>query len=578
MIMRASKPQRTPPAPGAVNRGGARFTLTTHQRLGQIAATMARHGFGFVVVQLGLGRLVPFERGWFGHARRAAPYTRPEHLRLMVEELGTTFIKLGQVLSTRPDVLPPDSVTELSKLQDDVPPVSSEAIAEVIVRELGAPAGELFREFDPVPLASASIGQVHRAVLSGGEEVVVKVQRPGVEVVAERDLEILLHLARLVSERTGLGEQYDLVGLVEEFGATLRDELDYTREGRNADTFRELFRDEPSLVIPRVHWTHTTARVLTMERLQGIKVSDVDALDAAGIDRRALAERAVAIMLQEVFVHGFFHADPHPGNFFVLEGGRIGLMDFGMVGRLDETTKAALLRIAVAVSRRDPDRLVDALLAAGLGGESASRAALRRDLGHLVNRHIDRPLKDIVAREFVNEMHEVIRRHRLQMPTELAQLIKLIAMSEGLGVRLDPEFRLFEFAAPYFQKFWLEGRSPLALSRKLGADLFDLADLSVGLPRRAERLLTRIEREGLPTAVRLQGLDPVMAELSRIANRLSLSILLAALIVGLALLMQLYHPPFWPRIAAPFFYLSAAAAVALGGWLVWSMVRRPGNP
>jgi ubiquinone biosynthesis protein len=574
MIMRVTKPQRTFEAPGTVNRGGARFTLTAHQRLRQIAATMARHSFGFVVVQLGLQRLVPFERGWFGHARRAAPYTRPEHLRLMIEELGTTFIKLGQVLSTRPDLLPPDYVTQLSRLQDDVPPVSSEAIAEMITSELGAPSEELFREFDPVPMATASIGQVHRAGLPGGEDVVVKVQRPGVEAVVERDLEILLHLARRVSERTGLGEHYDLAGLVEEFGATLQEELDYTREGRNADAFRELFRDEPSLVIPRVHWTHSTGRVLTMERLQGIKISDVDALDAAGIDRRALAERAVAIMLQEVFVHGFFHADPHPGNFFVLEDERIGLMDFGMMGRLDETTKAALLRIAVAVSRRDPDRLVDALMAAGLGGGSASRTALRRDLGHLVNRHMDRPIKDIVAREFVSEMHEVVRRHHLQMPTELAQLIKLIAMSEGLGARLDPEFRLFEFAAPYFQKFWLEGRSPLALSRKLGGDLFDLADLSVGLPRRAERLLTRIEREGLPTAVRLQGLDPVMAELSRIANRLSVSILLAALIVGLALLMQFYHPPFWPRIAAPFFYLSTAGAVALGGWLLWSMVRR----
>jgi ubiquinone biosynthesis protein len=220
-------------------------------------------------------------------------------------------------------------------------------------------------------------------------------------------------------------------------------------------------------------------------------------------------------------IRTFRDADPHPGNFFVLDGGRIGLMDFGMVGRLDDTTKAALLRIAVAVSRRDPDRLVDALFGAGLGGAFASRAALKRDLGHLVNRHMNRPLKDIVAREFVNEMHEIFRRHRLQVPAELAQLIKLVAMSEGLGVQLDPEFRLFEFAAPYFQEFWLAGRSPVALGRKLGTDVFDLADLSVGFPRRAERLFTRIEHEGLPTAVRFEGLDPVIAELSRMTTRLA---------------------------------------------------------
>ena len=194
-----------------------------------------------------------------------------------------------------------------------------------------------------------------------------------------------------------------------------------------------------------------------MERIEGIKISDVEGLAAAGIDRRAVAERAVAIMLQMVFVHGFFHADPHPGNFFVLEGERIGLMDFGMVGRLDETTKAALLRVGVAVARRDPDRLVDALMAAGLVGAAERRGALKRDLVHLLGRYMDRPIKEIAARQFAHEIQAVAQRHHLRLPTELALLIKVIAMSEGLGVQLDPEFRLFEFAGPYFQRFWMQG-------------------------------------------------------------------------------------------------------------------------
>ncbi len=534
---------------------------------------MARHGFGFLVVRLGLTHLVPFHHGWFGHARRAEPYSRAEHLRLAVEELGTTFIKLGQVLSTRPDLVPADYVAELAKLQDAVPPIPHDAIAQVIAGELGKPPADLFREFDPVPLASASIGQVHRAVLPGGAEVVVKVQRPGVEAVVARDLEILLDLARVTTERTGLGGRYDLVGLVEEFGFTLTEELDYTREAHNADRFRELFRDDPSLHVPAVHWDYSTRRVLTMERIQGIKISDVDALDAAHINRRAVAEQAVAIMLREVFVHGFYHADPHPGNFFILPGGRIGLMDFGMVGRLDESSKAALLRIALAATRGDADRLVDALVAAGMAGGAGTRAALKRDLGHFLSRYADRPIKEVAARQFVHEVLTTAHRHRLQLPTELVQLAKVIAMSEGLGAQLDPEFKLFEFAAPYFQQVWLEGRSPFAVSRRIAADVLDLVDLAGGFPRRMERLLVQVEREGLQTATRLQGLEPVMHQLSRTANRLSLSILTAALIVGLALLMQFYHPPFWPRIAGPFFFLSLLVAWGLGGWLLWSIVR-----
>ncbi len=546
--------------------------LTKRRRLRQITSTLARHGFGWLVVRLGLQRFVPFQRGWLGHARRDAPYTRAEHLRLALEELGATFIKLGQVLSTRPDLVPPDYVAEFTRLQDAAPPVPYESIAGVIARELGAPPDRIFDEFARAPLASASIGQVHPAVL-GGREVVVKVQRPGVEGLVERDLEILLDLARLAAERTELGQRYDLVGLVEEFAGTLREELDYTREGRNADRFRALFADEPALYVPEVFWSHTTRRVLVMERLAGIKIGDVDALEAAGIDRRAVAERAVAIMLQEVFVHGFYHADPHPGNFFVLDDGRIGLMDFGMVGRLDESTRAVLLRVAVAVARRDPDRLVDALLAAGMAGAATARDALKRDLGHLLNRYMDRPIKDIAARSFVHEVLAMARRHRLQIPTELVQLAKVIAMSEGLGARLDPEFRLFEFAAPYFQRFWLQGRSPVALGRKLAADVLDAIDLSSGLPRRAERLLTQLEHGGLQTTAHLQGLEPALRELARIGNRLSLSILTAALIIAAGLLMPFYRPPFWQTLAGPLFFVILFVASGLGGWLLWSMAR-----
>ncbi len=552
--------------------GQASAPLTKRQRLRQIVSALARHGFGFFVVQLGLQGLVPFQRGWLGHPRRPQPYTQPEHLLLALEELGTTFIKLGQVLSTRPDLLPPDYVAVLSRLQDAAPPVPFEAVADVVARELGAPPQRVFKKFEPVPAASASIGQVHRAVLPDGTDVVVKVQRPGVQEVVERDLEILHDLARLAAERTPAGAYYDLPGLVEELGFTLGQELDYTLEGHNADRFRELFAQEPSLWVPLVYWDYTTTRVLTMERIHGIKITDLEALDAARYDRHLVAQRAVAILLQQVFVHGFFHADPHPGNFFVLPGGRIGLLDFGMVGRLDDPTRDALLRIALAVTRHDTDRLVDALIAAGLVGARIDRRALRADLRRLLARYHGRPIKEIAAREFVQQVLAVARRHRIQLPMELALLAKVIAMSEGLGAQLDPEFRLFEFAAPYLRRFWVEARSPAALSRRLAADALDLIDLSVGLPRRLERMLTQLDREGLQTTTQLAGLDALIGQVARATQRISTSILAAALLVVLALLTQASHAPFRDSARGTLFLLEALWAV-LAAIALWAVMR-----
>lgn len=287
----------------------------------EIASILARHGLGWMVVQVGLGDLVPFERGWLGHPARVAPYTQAEHLRMALGELGATFIKLGQALSTRSDFVPSACVAEFSKLQDAAPPVPFEEICQVICAELGQPPQEAFAEFDPQPLASASIGQAHAARLKGGEEVIVKVQRPGVVQLVEQDLEILSGMAEWASAHTQLGRDYDLPALVEEFAYTLRNELDYQREAQNALRFRYNFRDDPTIYIPRVYRELTTVRVLTIERVGGIKVDDLAGLEAAGISRHMVAENSVHLMLREVFEFGFFHADPHPGNFFVQPDG-----------------------------------------------------------------------------------------------------------------------------------------------------------------------------------------------------------------------------------------------------------------
>ncbi|MCZ7574356.1 MAG: AarF/ABC1/UbiB kinase family protein [Ardenticatenaceae bacterium] len=540
-------------------------------RYRQIAGALARHGLGWVVLELGLGDLIPFHTGLLGHPRREEPYTRPEHFRMALENVGAVFIKLGQMLSTRPDLLPPEYVTEFARLQDAAPPVPYDEIATVVAAELGARPEAIFARFDPIPRAAASLGQVHAATLAEGTPVVVKVQRPGVEEAVEQDLAVLADFAHLATSRTRLGEYYDVEAWVEEFAYTLRNELDYTREGHNADRLRQNFAAEPALRVPRVSWDLTTRRVLTMEEIRGIKINDLAALEAAGLDRRRVAENSVRIILTEVFEHGFFHADPHPGNFFVLPGEVIGLIDFGMVGRLDESLREALLRLGLALIRRDGDRLVDELLFLGVASGRVPRQALKRDLDHLVARYADRPISEWAAGEALNTVMAIAFRHHLQLPVDLALLSRVIAMSEGLGAQLDPDFQLMTFAAPYFRRFWLRQRSPDRVARRLAQGVLDLVDLGPELPQALRRLAAQLERGEITVTSRHEGLGEALATLNRAANRLAMSILTAALIIGLALLMLVYHPPGWETWGGWFFGLAFLLAVALGLWLLWSI-------
>ncbi|MCI0528978.1 MAG: AarF/ABC1/UbiB kinase family protein, partial [Nitrospira sp.] len=469
--------------------------------------------------------------------------------------------------------VPPDYVAEFSKLQDSAPPVSYSQIAQVIQSELDSPPEEIFKTFDVQPRASASIGQVHAARLPDDTPVVVKVQRPGVEARVEQDLEILSDLARLATQRTTLGILYDIEGWVEEFAFTLRNELDYTREGQNADRFRRNFASDPTLQIPQVYWRYTTRQVLTLEEIQGIKINDLAALEAAGLDCHSIAKNSARIMLTMVFEHGFFHADPHPGNFFVLPGETIGLIDFGLVGRLDIPLREALLRLVMALIRQDADRLVDELLALGIARGHIQLRELKRDLDHLIQRYYDQSIREIAAIQAFNELMTVALRHKLQLPTDLALLTKVITMSEGLGIQLDPEFKLLEFARPYFQRFWLQSRSPWVQAHRITEGALDLTELGLDLPRRFGRLLGQLERGEITVVNRREEPEEFLRELHRAANRLAMSILTAALIVGLGLLMLVYPPPGWERFGSWLFGLLFGMVMLFGLGLLWAIWR-----
>ena len=509
------------------------------RRYREIVGVFIRHGFGGLVDQLGLLPVLSLPRRLLRRGPAGAPLSAPEHVRLAIEELGPTFIKLGQILSTRPDLIPPAYIRELTKLQDTVPPAEWEAVSARVETELGGTLEELFASFQIEPLAAASLAQVHGATLPGGEEVVVKVQRPGIEEVISVDLEILFDLARLVQERTPLGELYDLPGIAEGFAFTLRAELDFRREGRNADRFRRNFADEPALYIPRVYWDYSSGRVLVLERIHGIKIGDIEALDAAGVDRHQVAENAARIILKQVLEDGFFHADPHPGNFFVMDGEVIGAMDFGMVGHVSPALRSDLTRLYVAFVDRDSEGIVEQFIRMGAASYQVDRAGLQRDLERLLGKYYGLSLKEIRAQEVIEDVLPMAFRHRLHFPPDLWLLEKTVVMMEGVGLKLDPDFNVFDVLGTDVRRQAWQMASPRVWGRRLVKEASDWGELFTSLPRRAPRILDQLERGELEFGLTLKDLDRAIGRLDRMGNRLAISILIAALTVGLALLMPL---------------------------------------
>ncbi len=532
------------------------------KRYREIVDTLSVHGFGFGLGAVGLQGRFPFRRGLPGH-EPGRMYSQPEHLRLALEQLGPTFIKVGQILSTRPDLLPPDYLTELAKLQDDAAPVPTDEMLEVIAEELGSTA--VFEVLDPRPLASASIGQAYAAEV-GGVEVVVKVRRPGVMETVERDLEILASLAQRARRHVALAREHDVVGVVEEFARTLRRELDYLREADNAERFATNFAGDADVHVPAVLWETTTSRVLTLERVRGLKVDDLAGLDAAGIDRRALAQRAVRVLCRMVFEDGFFHADPHPGNFFVLPDGRLGLIDFGMVGELDDDLRHRLVSLMGALVRRDAARATRALLDLAEPSATVDEAALREEVAVLIDRFGALTLAEVSVAELVQEVLALLRRHRLRMPSDLALLAKTLLMAEGLGVRLDPDFQVSTVLAPYAKRLLADELGPDALVRRMTQMLRDVLAAGAQAPRDLHGLAQALGRDGLDLHLRTSELAPLVVELDRIGNRVVAGVVAAALVDGLSRVVTA-GPSRRGALTRPLLVLGTGALAVAGGCL-----------
>jgi ubiquinone biosynthesis protein len=552
-----------------------RFRPRYLRRYRRIAEVLVRHGFGAIVAQLGLDQALDLRRRLAPEPEQ--PVTRKTaavHLREAIEELGPTFIKFGQIGSTRPDVLPPEFIDELASLQDNVPPAPWEGIQASIEAELGRPLEELFLVVDPTPIASASLGQVYAALLPDRTEVIIKVQRPNIEQTIETDLAILADLARLAKERLAIAAAMDPVALVQEFAESLRSEMDYRREGRNADRFRANFAKEKFVYVPKVYWDYTTRRVMVQERIYGIKINDYPALAAAGYDRDRIAMNAAKAIIKEVMADGYFHADPHPGNLLILPGEVIGLIDFGIVGTLDATDRSQLIRLWVSIINLDAEGAVDQLLRMGIVSPDTDQAGLTRVLRRALRKYYGLPLKEISATEVMNDVQPVIYQYKLKVPTDYWLLIKTLVVMEGVGKALAPDFDVFAVSAPYVQKFVVQMALPQnwapGILRQAGS-WFTFASL---FPRQATRVLGRLERGDLELRVDVPEIRQATREFRSATNRVVMSILVGAMVIALAMLLPSLHLASWPwdvvtwLIVIGFLFLAVVAF-----WLIISVLR-----
>jgi len=552
----------------------SRRSIRHLQRYSEIVTIFARHGFGFLFNRREPGTRIRLRAPWRSSQKGVPPQldNLAVHFRLALEELGPTFVKFGQILSTRADILPLSFIAELGKLVDSVSPEPWEIIRGLLTRELGREPEKVFASIDPQPIASASLSQVHAASLPDGQEVVIKVQRPNITSVIETDLEILSSLA-VSAQATSLGKIYDFSGIADDFSFTLRNELDFQREGRSADRLRESFAEEPNLLyIPKIYWELSTRQVLVMERIQGIKISDIPALDAAGYDRHKVAMNSASATVKQVLEDGFFHADPHSGNYLIMPGEVIGLVDFGKVGYLRDKDRMDLIRLYIVAIEMDVDGLIDQLMRLGAVREDVDRNRLAYDLNRFLNKYYGVPIKYVRARELIDEITAITFRHHLRLPSTWWLVGQTIVMLEGIGLQLDPDFDVFKAAEPHIQglmaKLFLPHDGWL---RTVMMDGANWGELLHRLPRVGNRMLERLERNE-PFRMELKDLDRILSRVDRLVTRLALSLLVAAFVVGLPILIPLTTPGSLPRWLL---LIGMIPIIGTGIWLAFSLLNTP---
>jgi ubiquinone biosynthesis protein len=538
-------------------------------------AVLIKYGFGELAgivgkhLKVGLG-----SKGIPSPARQQiAQASLARRARLALEELGPTFIKFGQLLSTRPDLLPAEFIQELELLQDSVSPEQYPIIREEIKHQLGAYPEDIFERFDIEPIAAASIAQVHRARTKDGFEVVVKIRRPGIVKTIKTELEILNDMARLMRGRFAAPETFDPQRMVREFTEAVQKEVDYTNERRNQQRFIKNFAEDPAIHIPCVFEQYCSEGLLTMEYIDGIKPSQIDRLRQAGNDPKSIARRGADFVLKQVFEHGFFHTDPHPGNFLVMKDNILAPLDFGQVGRLTHQDNLLLQSIVLAVVDGDVWRIVHCLERSEMLGDQASAPELVRDIEDILNAYSHLPLKDIPFREALSRSFEVIRKHHIGAPRDFALMLKSLMTIESFARSLDEDFQIIECLKPYARKFALDQINPRNVFDQLKKAALGASELAGRLPEDAAAIISKFRRGNFKMHIHHEHLEELEDTLDNSSNRISFAVIIAALLIGSSTLIAQQGSVLGLISLQAFGVIGYLTAMAMGLWLLFSIIR-----
>ncbi len=563
---------------GAINR-----TYRHLNRYQRILRVLFKYGFNDLVDRLHIDQYLETGLQMINRKPREQldRHSRPERLRMAMEELGPTFIKLGQLLSTRPDFIPPEYLDELAKLQDSVPPFTYEEVQQIFQEECGRDPVDIYEYFDAKPMAAASIGQVHQArlgddQLSGGErkprDVVVKVQRPGIENVIAVDLEILAHIARLMEEHLEEVQGHRPSAIVHEFARSLSREIDFTIELANIQRFARQFETNIDIHVPEVYPSQSTERILVLERIDGVKASEVDKLKSQGYDLPLVAERGANLVMEQIFVHGFFHADPHPGNIFILPENVTCFIDFGQMGRLSLKDREDFADLVLNLVSGDESKVATGVLKVTIQQGELDREALALDVGDFMDRYLYLSLGELQAGKILHDLLELVSRHKLSLKPNLYLMLKAMTTVEGVGLILDPDLELINLARPFMKKIKVDRIKPRRLAEEFGETGTKYLTLIRDLPEEARSILSQLRQGKMKLELEHRGLRPMERSLDRASNRIAFAIVLAAQIIGSSLIILSDIPPRWNGI--PVIGLAGfMVAGIMGFWLLISILR-----